>query len=141
MSEEPASKTQIELDVADRAMMACCIELSKVGVAAGELPFGSVIALRGQIIAEATNEIMRRADESRHAEIIVIARARQLLGDDELSNCTLYTDGRHRPSCIRPTLSQTWGNISMEYSRSRSASAAFRSRAAIDAWHPGRRCL
>jgi tRNA(adenine34) deaminase len=50
----------------------------------GELPIGSVIARDGKIIVEATNEIMRVVDESRHAEIIVIAKARKLLGDEEL---------------------------------------------------------
>ncbi|HEY7299533.1 MAG TPA: nucleoside deaminase [Xanthobacteraceae bacterium] len=72
-------------------MMARCIELSKLGAAAGELPFGSLIARDGQIIAEATNEIERFTDESRHAEIIAIARARRLLSDEELRSCTLYS--------------------------------------------------
>jgi tRNA(adenine34) deaminase len=88
-----------EIDVIDRVMMARCIELSKIGAAAGELPFGSLVAHRGRIIAEATNEIVRFTDESRHAEIVAIARARQLLDDEELSACTLYSTVEPCPMC------------------------------------------
>ena len=90
---------EVEIDAIDQVMMARCIELSKVGAAAGELPIGSVVARRGQIIAEATNEIMRAVDESRHAEIIAVARSRRLLGDEELSNCTLYSTVEPCPMC------------------------------------------
>jgi tRNA(adenine34) deaminase len=89
----------MEIDSIDQAMMARCIELSRIGAAAGELPFGSLVARHGQIVAEATNQIMRLVDESRHAEIIAIAQARQLLGDDELGNCTLYSTVEPCPMC------------------------------------------
>jgi tRNA(adenine34) deaminase len=42
---------------------------------------------------------MRLTDESRHAEIIVIARARNLIGDDALSECTLYSTVEPCPMC------------------------------------------
>jgi hypothetical protein len=80
----------MDIDALDRRMMSRCIELSRIGAAAGELPMGSLIARDGRIVSEATNEIMRDTDESRHAEIVAIARARKLIGDDELRNCTLY---------------------------------------------------
>jgi len=89
----------MKIDAIDQTMMARCIELSKIGAAAGELPFGSLIARKGRIIAEAFNEIVRHTDESRHAEIIVIARARQLLGDEDLSSCTLYSTVEPCPMC------------------------------------------
>jgi tRNA(adenine34) deaminase len=89
----------MESDTIDLAMMARCIELSEIGAAAGELPFGSLVARHGQIIAEATNQIMRLVDESRHAEIVAIARTRQLLGDEELRNCTLYSTVEPCPMC------------------------------------------
>ena len=89
----------LDIDPIDAAMMARCIELSRIGAAVGELPIGSLIARRGQIIAESTNEIMRLTDESRHAEIIAIARARNLIGDDALSECTLYSTVEPCPMC------------------------------------------
>lgn len=87
------------IDPTDAEMMGRCIELARAGAARGELPIGSLIARRGQIIAESTNEIMRFTDESRHAEIIAIARARSLVGDDALSECTLYSTVEPCPMC------------------------------------------
>jgi len=92
-------KPKLEIEAIDQAMMARCIELSKIGAAAGELPFGSLVAHHGQVIAESTNEIMRLVDESRHAEIIAIARARQLLGDEKIRECTLYSTVEPCPMC------------------------------------------
>ncbi len=83
----------------DRTMMARCIELAKIGAAAGELPFGSLVARGGDRIAEAINENTRFVDEARHAEILAIAKARQLLCDTELSSCSLYSTVEPCPMC------------------------------------------
>ncbi len=83
----------------DEAMMARCIELSAIGATAGEVPIGSLVARDGKIVSEATNEVIRELDESRHAEIIAIARARKLIGDDELRNCTVYCTLEPCPMC------------------------------------------
>jgi tRNA(adenine34) deaminase len=82
------------MDIAaiDRMMMARCIQLARDGVMEGEYPFGSLIACGETIIAEATNHAIREKDESRHAEIIAIAHARQALGEKSLRQCTLYSN-------------------------------------------------
>ena len=83
----------------DRRMMARCVELAKSGAAEGELPFGSVVARGETIISEATNHSIRESDESRHAEIIAIARARRSLGKRTLRQCTLYSTVEPCPMC------------------------------------------
>ena len=75
----------------DRAMMARCTELARSGVAAGEYPFGSLVARGETIIAEGVNYTVRETDESRHAEIVAIALARRTLGAKSLRDCTLYS--------------------------------------------------
>jgi tRNA(adenine34) deaminase len=92
-------KYEENLEEIDRAMMTRCVELSRLGAAAGEMPFGSLIARNGVILAEATNETVRRADESRHAEIIAIAHGRRLLGSSTLRGCTLYSTVEPCPMC------------------------------------------
>ncbi len=99
MNDNPRQEAKVDLETVDRRMMARCIELSKIGSAAGELPFGSLIARHGETIAEATNEIVKLVDESRHAEILAIARSRQLIGDQALVNCTLYATVEPCPMC------------------------------------------
>src|ERR1700736_1021535 len=78
-------------DATDRMMMAHCAQLARNGVAEGEYPFGSVIARGETIIAEGINHSVRETDESRHAEIIAIARAARALGKRWLRDCMLYS--------------------------------------------------
>lgn len=82
----------VSSDTTDRAMMARCIELSAKAVKEGEYPFGSVIALDGQIIAEATNRTMRENDVSRHAEVLALTHAQQAVGRADLHRATLYSN-------------------------------------------------
>ena len=86
-------------EVVDRRMMARCIELSRIGVAAGEHPFGSVVARGAEILGESANCTKRDGDVSRHAEIVAIAQAHKLVGGAKLSDCTLYTNVEPCPMC------------------------------------------
>ena len=79
-------------DITDRAMMARCIELSRIAVSKGEYPFGTVIALNGQIAAEAINSTIRDGDVTRHAEIIALSQAQKTIGREQLRHYTLYTN-------------------------------------------------
>ena len=86
-------------EVVDRRMMARCIDLSRAGVAAGERPFGSVVARGAEIIAESANCTEREGDVSRHAEIVAIAQARRGAGGAKLADCTLYSNVEPCPMC------------------------------------------
>lgn len=89
----------VELDATDRALMTRCIELARRGVEQDEHPFASVITRGGAIIAEATNQLRRQADQSRHAEILAVAQARRTLGTNRLDDCTLYSIVEPCPMC------------------------------------------
>ncbi len=78
--------------MADRAMMARCIELSRIAVSKGEYPFGTVIALDGHVVAEAINSTIRDGDVTRHAEILALSQAQQTIGRERLRHHTLYTN-------------------------------------------------
>ena len=43
------------LETTDKMMMARCIELSRIAVSKGEYPFGTVIALDGQVVVNEIN--------------------------------------------------------------------------------------
>jgi tRNA(adenine34) deaminase len=79
-------------ETTDKAMMARCIELSRIAVAKGEYPFGTVIALDGQIVAEAINHTVRDGDVTRHAEVIALSHAQKAIGRAQLRHYTLYTN-------------------------------------------------
>jgi tRNA(adenine34) deaminase len=86
----------------DAAMMARCIELSKTAAAEGETPFASLISKDGQVVAEATNRVVRDKDVTRHAEIVAITQAQKTLGTRILSGCTLYSTIEPCPMCAFP---------------------------------------
>src|SRR5262245_19330020 len=86
----------------DRVMMQRCIELSARAVAERELPFACVICRDGEVIAEATNRVMRDGDVTRHAELLAISAAQRALGGKDLSDCTLYSNVEPCPMCSFP---------------------------------------
>jgi len=78
--------------VTDTAMMARCIELSRIAVNEGEYPFGTVIALDGHILSEAINRTVRDGDVSRHAEVIALSEAHKKIDRKQLFRSTLYSN-------------------------------------------------
>jgi tRNA(adenine34) deaminase len=83
---DPANET------IDRAMMARCVELSRIAVGKGEYPFGSLIARNGQVMAEAINRTVRERDVTRHAEVLALSHAQKTIGREELRGYTLYSN-------------------------------------------------
>jgi len=79
-------------ETTDKAMMARCVELSRIAVTKGEYPFGTVIARDGKILAEAINHTVRDGDVTRHAEVIALSQAQRAIGREQLRHCTLYTN-------------------------------------------------
>jgi tRNA(adenine34) deaminase len=79
-------------ETTDKAMMARCIELSRIAASKGEYPFGTVIALDGQVVAEAINRTIREGDVTRHAEVIALSHAQKAIGREQLRRYTLYTN-------------------------------------------------
>lgn len=79
-------------EATDKVMMARCIELSRIAANKGEYPFGTVIALDGQVVAQAINRTIREGDVTRHAEVIALSHAQKTIGRKQLSRYTLYTN-------------------------------------------------
>jgi len=94
--------SQAGLQPFDVAMMRRCIELSRAAARAGEIPFASLICRDGEVVAEATNRVVRDQDVTRHAEIIALGQAQQVLGSRVLAGCTLYSNVEPCPMCAFP---------------------------------------
>lgn len=75
----------------DKLMMERCIGLSAKGVEQGEMPFACVICRGADILVEATNQVARNGDITRHAEMVAISKAQEITGCRDLSDCTLYS--------------------------------------------------
>jgi len=86
-----AAAQTIHADTIDSAMMRRCLQLSEQSVAAGERPFGAVLAAGTVVVAAAGNRVETDRDVTRHAEVVALAEAQRLLGKKDLSGHTLYS--------------------------------------------------
>lgn len=77
----------------DTTAMNRCIELARAAAERGDQPFGSVIVMDGQVVAEGDNSINTDSDVTAHAELVAIRRACQALGRIDLSGGTIYASG------------------------------------------------
>lgn len=71
--------------------MTRCIELAELSVIEGDLPFGALVVKDGEVVSESGQTVTSSKDATSHAEVNVLRKAQQLLGND-LSDCTLYSN-------------------------------------------------
>lgn len=70
-------------------LMSAALAQARLAAQADEVPIGAVIARDGEIIAADHNRRILSADPTAHAEMLVIRKAAELLGDWRLTGCTL----------------------------------------------------
>jgi len=76
-------------------------------------PFGALIIDKdNNIIAVASNSVLKDHDATAHAEINAIRQASQKLGTHDLTGCTLYTTCYPCPMCLGAII---WSNIKKVY--------------------------
>jgi tRNA(adenine34) deaminase len=66
------------------------LEQARLAGARDEVPVGAVVALNGQLVAEAGNCTRLGNDPTAHAEIVAIREACRALGGERLADCDLY---------------------------------------------------
>jgi guanine deaminase len=76
------------------------IDLMREKVAAGGLPFATVIVKDGEIIAENTNRVPETHDPTAHGEILAIREACTKLGAEQLTGATVYLGAHPCPMCL-----------------------------------------
>lgn len=76
------------------------VDLARQNVADGGGPFGAVVVKDGHIVASSGNRVTPNLDPTAHAEIMAIRQACQILGDFQLTDCTLYTSCEPCPMCL-----------------------------------------
>ncbi|MBU8544081.1 MULTISPECIES: nucleoside deaminase [Roseomonadaceae] len=85
----------------DEDFMRHAIALSRRGMAGGAGgPFGAVVVLEGQVVAEGWNQVTSTLDPTAHAEIVAIRRACTTLGRFDLRGATVFTSCEPCPMCL-----------------------------------------
>lgn len=89
-----------ELDASDAAHLRRAIELSAVGRARGNRPFGAlVVAGDGAVLAEAWCDSAERGDCTGHAETNAVRAASPVHARDALARATLYSSAEPCVMC------------------------------------------
>ena len=85
---------------ADLPYLCRCVELAAEAVAAGDFPFGSVLAAAdGTVLAEDRNREVTTGDPTRHPEFALARWAATNMPPAERAAATVYTSGEHCPMC------------------------------------------
>ncbi|MBU8538458.1 nucleoside deaminase [Falsiroseomonas tokyonensis] len=85
----------------DEDFMRQAIALSRRGMEGGAGgPFGAVVVLDGQVVAEGWNQVTSTNDPTAHAEIVALRRACAALGRFELRGATVFTSCEPCPMCL-----------------------------------------
>ena len=100
MSAPPAQAESAPTE-ADLALLRRTFALAEESKNSGNTPFGALVAdAGGNIIAERTNEsIPPDGDPTRHAEVVAVAAAWHVLGDDGMNRATLYASAEPCVMC------------------------------------------
>jgi tRNA(adenine34) deaminase len=75
------------------------LEQAKLAKKLGDLPFGAVIVLGGQIVGKGKCEDGTTGDVTEHAEINALRQACKTLKTNDLRNCTIYSTNEPCPMC------------------------------------------
>lgn len=71
--------------------MDLALECARYSLESGDVPVGAVIVREDAVVSTGYNEREKSGNISRHAEIIAIEKAANLLGTWKLEDCILYT--------------------------------------------------
>ena len=84
-----AARDSVET-VSHDALMAAALEQARLGLHAGEVPIGAVLAVGGRILARAFNQPIAANDPTAHAEVLVLRDAARTLGNYRLTEAVVY---------------------------------------------------
>jgi tRNA(adenine34) deaminase len=84
----------------DSHFMRIAIEEARMGLAHGEQPFGTVIAMGDRIICQTYSRKVGMSDPTAHAETLAVRAASQTLKQRTLEGCVLYTTCEPCPMCL-----------------------------------------
>lgn len=74
----------------DQHWMLLALEQARLGAAVGEVPVGSVLVKDGVLLAAGYNHPIASHDPTLHAEVDVLRKAAQTVGNYRLAGSTLY---------------------------------------------------
>ena len=81
------------------SFMRRAFDLAASAASKGNHPFGAVLVYSGEVTLTAENTVNTSGDQTRHAELNLIAEARRIYSHNYLSESTLYASTAPCPMC------------------------------------------
>ena len=79
--------------------MQLAISLAKQSAAADEVPVGVVIVKNNEVVATSENMKERQNDATKHAEMVALSKATEVVGNWWLEDCDVYVTLEPCPMC------------------------------------------
>lgn len=91
----------MSLDNLDQSLLSRAVELSRHALEdEGKTPFGAVITIEGEVIAEGTSSVVELRDPTAHAEVMALRHAGQKLGRHLMPDAVMYASSEPCPMCL-----------------------------------------
>lgn len=88
-------------DPADMEFLHRAIEISQSALRdEGKTPFGAVVVVGGEVVAEGTSSVIELSDPTAHAEVMALRRAGARLGRHLLADGVMYASSEPCPMCL-----------------------------------------
>ena len=84
-----------------RELTAAAFAMRDKAVAAGDQPYGAIVARDGEIVGWGPSRVRELGDWVGHAEREAMRDAQRRLGREELSDCVMFSTSRPCASCQR----------------------------------------
>lgn len=89
--------------------MAHAAEMKRLAVAAGDQPYGAILAMGIKIVGEGPSRVITNHDPTAHAEMEAIRDASRRLGTRDLTGCVMYSTSQ---PCRMCETAAYWANVS-----------------------------
>jgi tRNA(adenine34) deaminase len=80
----------MDADAVHEGFMRRALEQARLAGDGGEVPIGAVLVLEGRVVGEGSNQPIRAADPTAHAEVVALRQAAQTAGNYRLTGATAY---------------------------------------------------
>ena len=83
----------------DLGLLRQAVDLATENAAAGQLPFGALVARAGEVLGIGVNTALRDSDPSAHAEVAAVRNVCRELGTLDLTGAEVYSSCEPCPMC------------------------------------------
>ena len=86
--------------VIDEKYMKMALKEAESAARSGEVPVGAILVKGNRVLAENHNQCIKQNDPTAHAEVLVLRKAGEVLGNYRLNDTVMYVTTEPCPMCL-----------------------------------------